>query len=93
MSVFGGQSLRGGPNILIDSGPKAKLKASRSYGHQSGKREEEGISETSGYRGILGFPIGFDAKGDVVGASIFVYQVQNGEFVPVAGYSASVSGR
>jgi hypothetical protein len=52
----------------------------------------EAISKTTGYKGILGFPISFDAKGDVVGASIFVYQVQDGEFVPVAEYAATVPG-
>jgi branched-chain amino acid transport system substrate-binding protein len=87
MSVFGGQSYEAA-NILIDAARRAA--ADPMAINRNNVREA--ISKTSGYEGILGFPIGFDSKGDVVGASIFVYQVQNGEFVPVAEYSASVSG-
>jgi len=87
MSVFSGQSYEAA-NILIDAARRA---ASDPMAITRDK-VREAISKTDGYRGILGFPISFDAKGDVVGASIFVYQVQNGEFVPVAEYSASVSG-
>ena len=31
---------------------------------------------TEKYEGILGFPISFDDKGDVVGANVYIYQVQ-----------------
>jgi branched-chain amino acid transport system substrate-binding protein len=85
MSVFGGQSYEAA-NILIDAARRAAsdpMKINRS-------NVMEALGKTQGYRGILGFPIGFDAKGDVVGASIFVYQVKDGEFVPVKEYPAIV---
>ncbi|MGI6567771.1 MAG: branched-chain amino acid ABC transporter substrate-binding protein [Limnochordia bacterium] len=87
MSVFGGQSYEAA-HILIDAARRAA--ADPMAINRSNVREA--ISKTTGYKGILGFPISFDAKGDVVGASIFVYQVQDGEFVPVAEYAATVPG-
>jgi len=78
MSVFGGQSYEAA-NMLIDAARRAAsdpMKINRA-------NVLTALGETKDYQGILGFPIGLDAKGDVVGASIFVYQVQNGEFVQV----------
>jgi ABC-type branched-subunit amino acid transport system substrate-binding protein len=42
------------------------------------------------YNGILGFPISFNEKGDVLGASIYVYQVENDDFVEIKEYPAEV---
>ncbi len=86
MSVFGGQSYEAA-NILIDAARRAAsdpMKITRAS-------VLEALGQTRGYTGILGFPIGFDAKGDVVGASIFVYQIKDGEFVPVQEFPAAIS--
>ncbi|NLJ24957.1 MAG: branched-chain amino acid ABC transporter substrate-binding protein [Firmicutes bacterium] len=88
MSVFGGQSYEAA-NILIDAARRAAsdpMKLNRA-------NVLAALGETKDYEGILGFPIGLDAKGDVVGASIFVYQVQDGEFVQVDEVPAIVLGK
>jgi branched-chain amino acid transport system substrate-binding protein len=36
----------------------------------------DAVRATENYEGILGFPISFDEKGDVVGANVYIYQVQ-----------------
>ncbi len=38
------------------------------------------VRATSGYQGILGFPITFDEKGDVKGAQVYIYQVKGDHF-------------
>ena len=42
---------------------------------------------TKDYTGILGFPISFDAKGDVAGANVYVYQVKGDAFEFLKGIS------
>ncbi|NMB44814.1 MAG: branched-chain amino acid ABC transporter substrate-binding protein [Firmicutes bacterium] len=86
MSVFGGQSYEVA-NILIDAARRAAsdpMKITRA-------NVQEALGKTSSYTGILGFPIGFDGKGDVVGASIFVYQVKDGNFLLVEEYPATIT--
>jgi branched-chain amino acid transport system substrate-binding protein len=85
MSVFGGQSYEAA-NILIDAARRAHADPAKI----TRANVIAALGKTRGYRGILGFPISFDSKGDVVGASIFVYQVKGGEFVPVKEYPAVV---
>ena len=41
----------------------------------------DAIRQTKDYKGILGIPITFDAKGDVAGGTIFVFRVREGKFV------------
>ncbi|MDD4337716.1 MAG: hypothetical protein PHH46_10105, partial [Firmicutes bacterium] len=88
MSVFGGQSYEAA-NILIDAARRAHADPAKI----TRANVMAALSKTRGYSGILGFPIGFDSKGDVVGANIFVYQVNGGEFVPVKEYPAVVPAR
>ncbi|HOK70465.1 MAG TPA: branched-chain amino acid ABC transporter substrate-binding protein, partial [Bacillota bacterium] len=88
LSVFGGQSYEAA-NILIDAARRAHsdpMKITRA-------NVLAALGKTRGYKGILGFPISFDSKGDVVGASIFVYQVKGKEFVPVKEYPATVRAK
>ncbi len=41
------------------------------------------VAKTDDASSILGIPVKFDAKGDIVGASFFIFQVQKGAFVLV----------
>jgi branched-chain amino acid transport system substrate-binding protein len=40
----------------------------------------DAVRETENYKGILGFPITFDDKGDVTSANVYVYQVRGTGF-------------
>jgi branched-chain amino acid transport system substrate-binding protein len=40
----------------------------------------DAVRATSGYQGILGIPITFDDKGDVNGATVYIYQVKGDGF-------------
>ncbi len=40
----------------------------------------DAVRATKDYTGILGFPISFDAKGDVAGAQVYIYQVKGDGF-------------
>ncbi|MCR4403301.1 MAG: branched-chain amino acid ABC transporter substrate-binding protein [Firmicutes bacterium] len=84
MSIFSGQSYEA-TKLLIDAMRKAAgsdpLALTRASVLQA-------VHRTQGYRGILGFPISFDSKGDVLGASIYVFQVKGGDFVQVKEYPA-----
>ncbi len=86
MSIFSGQSYEA-TKILVAAMRKAA-------GGDPAALTREGVLEavhsTRGYQGILGFPISFDAKGDVVGASIYVFEVQGDDFVEVKEYPAEV---
>ncbi|HHY94959.1 MAG TPA: branched-chain amino acid ABC transporter substrate-binding protein [Firmicutes bacterium] len=81
MSIFSGQSYEA-TKILIE--------AMRKAGVQDGKMDRAkvlaNVAATRDYRGILGFPVGFDAKGDVTGGSIYVLQVKGPDFVEVKAY-------
>jgi branched-chain amino acid transport system substrate-binding protein len=47
----------------------------------------DAVRGTKDYTGILGFPISFDAKGDVAGANVYVYQVKGDAFEFLKGIS------
>jgi branched-chain amino acid transport system substrate-binding protein len=47
----------------------------------------DAVRATENYEGILGFPISFDDKGDVVGANVYIYQVQGTGFELVSSVS------
>jgi len=38
------------------------------------------VSQTSGYKGVLGFPITFDKKGDLEGGATYFFQVTGKDF-------------
>jgi branched-chain amino acid transport system substrate-binding protein len=80
LSIFSGQSYEATKVLLAAIKDAAK----------SGKVDRPGVLKavhaTSGYKGILGFPMGFDEKGDVVGGEIIVLTVQGGDFAPVKEY-------
>jgi branched-chain amino acid transport system substrate-binding protein len=82
MSIFSGQSYEA-TKILIEAMRKA---AGDDPAGLSRQKVLEAVHSTRDYRGILGFPVSFDSKGDVVGASIYVFQVQKDDFVQVREY-------
>ncbi|MDI7245936.1 MAG: branched-chain amino acid ABC transporter substrate-binding protein [Bacillota bacterium] len=84
MSIFSGQSYEA-TKILIEAMRKA---AGNNPAGLTRAAVLEAVHNTRGYRGILGFPVSFNAKGDVVGASIYVFQVKGGDFVQVKEYPA-----
>lgn len=86
LSVFGGQTYEA-TNILI----AAMRRASADPTKLTRANVMQALAATSNYKGILGFPISFDSRGDVVGARIYIYQVKKGEFVAVADYLAEVA--
>ncbi len=45
------------------------------------------VAKTDQKTSVLGFPIKFNDKGDVIGTSFYMYQVKGGNFVPVPGAS------
>jgi branched-chain amino acid transport system substrate-binding protein len=47
----------------------------------------DAVRATENYTGILGFPITFDDKGDVLGAQVYIYQVQGPGFEQVGSVS------
>ncbi|MEW6400141.1 MAG: branched-chain amino acid ABC transporter substrate-binding protein, partial [Bacillota bacterium] len=81
MSIFSGQSYEA-TSILIA--------AIRRAGVKDGKVDRgavrDAVASTRDFRGILGFPVSFDGKGDVVGGSIYVLQVQGPDFKEVKAY-------
>ncbi|MBC7339379.1 MAG: branched-chain amino acid ABC transporter substrate-binding protein [Firmicutes bacterium] len=81
MSIFSGQSYEA-TNILIAALRKAGVKD----GKVDRAAVRDAVAATSGYRGILGFPVSFDSKGDVLGGSIYVLQVKGPDFVEVKAY-------
>ncbi|MGE5587379.1 MAG: branched-chain amino acid ABC transporter substrate-binding protein [Clostridia bacterium] len=86
MSIFSGQSYEA-TKILIEAMRRA---AGNNPAGLTRAVVLEAVHNTRGYRGVLGFPVSFNAKGDVVGASIYVFQVKGGDFVQVKEYPAEV---
>ncbi|MEW5866656.1 MAG: branched-chain amino acid ABC transporter substrate-binding protein [Bacillota bacterium] len=86
MSIFSGQSYEA-TKLLIAAMRKA---AGDNPAALTREAVLEAVHSTRGYQGILGFPISFNAKGDVVGASIYVFKVQGNDFVQVEEYPAEV---
>ncbi|HHV78144.1 MAG TPA: branched-chain amino acid ABC transporter substrate-binding protein [Firmicutes bacterium] len=81
MSIFSGQSYEA-TKILLNAIKEA---------HKAGDLTRQGVLKalhaTKDYKGILGFPVSFDAKGDLVGGEIFVLKVSGSDFVEVKKYT------
>ncbi|MDA8189128.1 MAG: branched-chain amino acid ABC transporter substrate-binding protein [Dehalococcoidales bacterium] len=82
MSVFAGQSYEA-TKILAEA-----IKKSIKNGKVSREDVLSAVHNTKDYKGILGAPIGFNDKGDLVSGTIFVYQVKNGDFTQLKSVSA-----
>jgi branched-chain amino acid transport system substrate-binding protein len=65
------------------------LTAIRTTGTRDRAAIAETVRATRDYRGILGFPITFDAKGDIQGAQVYIYQVKGDGFVFLRGISVN----
>ena len=59
------------------------LEAVKKTGKAERAAVRDAVRTTKNYRGVLGVPISFDAKGDVAGGVIFVYQVKGRAFEQV----------
>ncbi len=59
------------------------LEAIKKVGKPDRAAVQDAVRATKNYEGILGVPISFDAKGDVAGGVIFVYQVRGTAFEQV----------
>jgi branched-chain amino acid transport system substrate-binding protein len=84
MSIFSGQSYEAA-NVLIAAIKKAAA---------AGRLDRAGVLEQMRkitYQGILGFPVSFDGRGDMLGARIYVLKVVGPDFQPVRDYPATVS--
>jgi branched-chain amino acid transport system substrate-binding protein len=71
-------------NVLLDAIKNAPVK--------NGKIDRADVNRQLGsqtYNGVLGVPIKFNAKGDVQGMGVFIFQVKNNAFVQVKAESAS----
>ncbi|MGE5623756.1 MAG: branched-chain amino acid ABC transporter substrate-binding protein [Methanocella sp.] len=86
MSIFSGQSYEATKVLLAAI---KKVAASANGKDLDRAKVLSAVKGLSGYKGILGFPIAFNAKGDVLGAKIYVFQVKNGDFAEVKGYAAA----
>lgn len=49
------------------------------------------VAKTNDSTSVLGIPIKFDAKGDIVGAAFYIYQVQGANFVLVPGTASATT--
>lgn len=80
LSIFSGQSYEA-TRILLAAVVKAA---------EASRLDRAGVlaalGNTEDYRGILGFPVSFDEKGDILGGEIFVLAVDGGDFVAVKQY-------
>src|SRR5437867_4643137 len=56
------------------------LNAIKNVGRADRAAIRDAVRATRGYSGVLGTPITFDAKGDVAGGTIYVYQVKGPAF-------------
>lgn len=86
MSVFSGQSYEA-TKILIEA---LRTAAGDNPADLTKAKTLDAVHNIRDYKGIMGFPISFDEKGDVVGASIYVYQVEKSDFREVKEYPAEV---
>jgi branched-chain amino acid transport system substrate-binding protein len=59
------------------------LEAARKAGKADRAAVRDAVRATRNYKGILGFPVSFDEKGDVAGGTIYVYQVKGAGFEQV----------
>lgn len=74
---------------LAYEGANILLTAIQTAGKADRAAVRDAVRATKGYSGILGFPISFDGKGDVVGAQLFVYQVKGDGFEFLRGVSVT----
>ncbi len=74
-SVYSGQSYEA-TNILLQAIKKAGVKD----GKVDRVQVLNNVHSTKDYKGILGLPIGFDDRGDMLGGPIYVLQVKNGDY-------------
>lgn len=81
MSIFSGQSYEAA-KVLLEA-----MKRASAAGKMT-RAEVLNQMRSIKYTGILGFEIGFDGQGDLVGASIYVLKVEGPDFVPVKDYPA-----
>lgn len=81
MSIFSGQSYEA-TKILL-----AAIKEAAKAGQLTREGALKAVHATEGYQGILGFPVSFDAKGDLVGGEIFILVVKGDDFASVKKYS------
>ena len=81
LSIFSGQSYEAA-NILLRA-----IREAAKAGELSRAGVLKALHATEGYQGILGFPVTFDDKGDVVGGEIFVLAVEGDDFTAVKQYA------
>ncbi|MGB9867010.1 MAG: branched-chain amino acid ABC transporter substrate-binding protein [Bacillota bacterium] len=81
MSIFSGQSYEA-TKILLNA-----IKEAAKAGQLNREGVLKAVHSTKDYRGILGFPVSFDSKGDLVGGEIFVLKVSGNDFVEVMKYT------
>ena len=72
---------------LAYEGTNLMLSAIEKAGSLDRAKIRDAVRATENYTGILGFPISFDDKGDVVGANVYIYQVQGMGFELVSSVS------
>lgn len=80
MSIFSGQSYEA-TKILLNA-----IKEAQKAGQLNREGVLKAVHATKDYKGILGFPISFDSKGDLVGGEIIVLKVSGNDFVEVKKY-------
>jgi branched-chain amino acid transport system substrate-binding protein len=80
MSIFSGQSYEA-TKILLSA-----IKAASEKGDLTREAVLSEVAATKEYRGILGFPISFDSKGDLIGGEILVLTVKGDDFEEVLKY-------
>ncbi len=76
LSMYSGQSYEAA-NVLLAGIAKAGVK----NGKVDRKAVLAAVNATKDFKGVLGVPISFDAKGDLMGSAIFVVQVKGDDFV------------
>ncbi len=81
MSIFSGQSYEA-TRLLLNA-----IKTAAKDGKLNRAGVLKALHETKGYQGILGFPVSFDDKGDVVGSEVFVLTVKGNDFTSVKKYA------
>lgn len=81
MSIFSGQSYEAAKLLL-----KA-IETADNAGELTREGVFKAVHNTEDFKGIMGFPITFDEKGDMIGGEIFVLQVQDDDFVEVGKYT------
>jgi branched-chain amino acid transport system substrate-binding protein len=77
LSMYSGQSYEAAGVMLA----AIEAAAAANNGKVDRKSVLQAVSATKDYQGVLGIPITFNAKGDLVGSAIFVVQVKGDDFV------------